>query len=113
MNRFRRCLFIDDPGEGTMKTLLQDLRYGARMLSRKPGFTLIALFTLALGIGVNSALLTGFNIFLRPKPVKDPDTVVRFEFQGSRREERFSFPQYAHLRDHAQVFSGVLANFQE
>ena len=96
-----------------MKILLQDLRYGARMLARKPGFTLIAIFTLALGIGVNTALFTGFNIFLRPKPVKDPDTVVRFEYQGSRREERFSFPQYAHIRDNAQVFSDVLANFQE
>ena len=96
-----------------MKTLLQDLRYGARMLLRKPGFTLIAIFTLALGIGVNTALFTGFNIFLRPKPVKDPDTVVRFEYQGSRREERFSYPEYVHFRENTQVFSDVLANFQE
>ena len=65
-----------------MKTLMQDLRYGARTLLRKPGFTLIALVTLALGIGVNTAIFTGFNIFLRPKPVKDPDTVVPLRVPG-------------------------------
>ncbi len=96
-----------------LQELWQDLRYGARMLVKKPGFTLIAVLTLALGIGVNTALFTGFNIFLRPKPVKDPDTVVRFAYQGARREERFSYPEYAHFRDHTQVCSDVIANFQE
>src|SRR5204862_1736353 len=91
----------------------QDLRYGARMLVKKPGFSLIAILTLALGIGVNTALFTGFNIFLRPKPIKDPDTVVRFEYHGARKEDRFSFPDYAYFRDHAQVFSDVIANLQE
>src|SRR5262245_50469573 len=96
-----------------MKTLIQDLRYGARILAKKPGFTLIAVLTLALGIGVNTALFTCFNIFLRPKPIKDPDTVVSLKYQGSRREERFSYPEYAYFRDHTQVFSDLIANFQE
>src|SRR5437868_2805324 len=96
-----------------MQQLLQDLRYGARMLLKKPGFTLIAVLTLALGIGVNTAFFTGFNIFLRPKPIKDPDAVVKLEYEGARREQSFSFPDYAYFRDHTQVFSDVVANFEE
>src|SRR5690349_6691477 len=98
---------------GTMQTLLQDLRYGARMLLKKPGFTIVAVLTLAFGIGVNTALFTGFNLFLRPKPIKDPDTVVRLEYQGTRREDQFSFPDYTYFRDHARVFSEIIADFQE
>jgi putative ABC transport system permease protein len=96
-----------------MQTLLQDLRYGARMLLKKPGFTIVAVLTLAFGIGVNTALFTGFNLFLRPKPIKDPDTVVRLEYQGTRREDQFSFPDYTYFRDHARVFSEIIADFQE
>ena len=95
-----------------MQTLFQDLRYGARMLARKPGFTLIAVCTLALGIGVNTALFTGFNLFLRPKPIKDPDTVVNLEYQSATRGNHFSFPDYLHFRQQAQVFSDLVA-FQE
>jgi len=91
----------------------QDLRYGARMLVKKPGFTLIAVLTLALGIGVNTALFTGFNIFLRPKPVKDPDSLVTLQYHSSKRGNRFSFPEYAHFRDHTQVFSDLIANQRE
>jgi hypothetical protein len=60
-----------------MQTLWQDLRYGARMLVKKPGFTLIAILTLALGIGVNTALFTVFDAFvLKPLPLKDPDSIA-------------------------------------
>ena len=96
-----------------MYTIIQDLRYSIRTLAKKPGFTLIAVATLALGIGVNTALFTGFNIFLRPKPVKDPDTIVRLEYQGASRERRFSFSDYAYFRDHNQVFSDVIAAQEE
>lgn len=83
------------------------------MLLKRPGFTIVAIITLALGIGVNTALFTCFNIFLRPKPIKDPDAVVKLEYQGARREQYFSFHEYDYFRKHTQVFSDVIANFQE
>src|SRR5262245_3972306 len=66
-------------GLPALETLFHDLRFGARMLFRNPGFTLIAVVTLALGIGANTAIFSLINaIMLRQMPVERPDQLVEF-----------------------------------
>ena len=96
-----------------MQTLWQDLRYGARMLLKQPGFTLIAVLTLALGIGANTAIFTLINAsFLRPFPVVEPERIV--SLSGTTRDgslRPFSYPAYRDYRDRNTVLDGLIANF--
>src|SRR5262245_42014509 len=92
-----------------MQTLVQDVRYGARMLLKKPGFTLIAILTLALGIGANTAIFSLVNkVMLRPLPVERPDQLVALN-NASLNLPVISYPNLRDFRDRNNVLSGMMA----
>src|SRR5215471_8125144 len=94
-----------------MQTFWQDLRYGARTLLKKPGFTLIAIITLGLGIGANTAIFSLVNmVMLRPLPVAQPKRIVEVTplLKGSSLGA-FSYPFYKDFRDKNEVFDGLAA----
>jgi hypothetical protein len=107
-------------GALTVHTFWQDVRYGLRMLAKNPGFTSIAILTLALGIGANTAIFSLMDqILLRRLPVTHPDELVILRSPGRGEghvwtdgdgAQSFSYPAYKGLRDSAAV-SGMLARF--
>jgi putative ABC transport system permease protein len=102
-----------------MNGLLQDLHCAVRQLRKSPAFTAVAVITLALGIGANTAIFVLLDqVLLRSLPVKDPDQLVLLRFTGadrghisSRTDDAlyFSYPMYRDLRDRNSVFSGLIA----
>jgi len=94
-----------------MQSLWQDLRYGSRTLLKKPGFTLIAIITLGLGIGANTAIFSLVNmVMLRPLPVAQPERIVEVTplIKGSN-IGAFPYPVYKDFRDKNEVFDGLAA----
>jgi predicted permease len=95
-----------------MRALLKDLQYGIRMLIKNPAFTVVAVLSLALGIGANTTVFTLLDaVMLRSLPVRNPDQIVQIATREAPGEPHydFSYPLYAGLRDHNDVFSGMLA----
>ena len=95
-----------------------DLRFGLRTLRRSPVFTIVAVASLALGIGANTAIFSLLNqVMFRMLPVREPERLVVLHTEGQREgwtssdngEAVFSYPMYKDLRDRNQVFDGVIA----
>ena len=94
-------------GIGLIEALIRDLRYAARMLRRTPIFTVVAITTLALGIGANTTVFTFVeNILLRSLPVRDPQQLVVLNWGDM---VNMSYPNYVDFRDQNTVFSNLVA----
>ena len=94
-----------------MGTLVQDVKYGLRMLAKNPGFTAVAVLTLALGIGANTAIFTVVNaVLLRPLPYREPDRLMLLEERGENlRRVSVSYPNFLDWRAQNQVFDQMAA----
>jgi len=102
-----------------MSRLIADTRLALRTWRKSPGFTAIAVVSIALGIGANAAIFTLVDqVLLRQLPVQNPHELVQVTFQGGNRYgsnwgdgSELSYPNYAELRDHNEVFAGMLGRF--
>jgi predicted permease len=109
----------DARGTQFIETLIKDIRYGLRNMLRTPGFTVVAVLTLALGIGANTAIFSVLDsILLRSLPVAHPEELVVLTDPddhgahfGSQSGERslLAYSEFEYLRDHNEVFSGIFA----
>ena len=94
-------------GWNWLEHFVQDLRYGLRTTLKNPGFAAVAVLTLTLGIGANTAIFSLINAaLLKRLPVAHPERLVTI---GCSADDAFPYPAFRQLRDHNKVFSGVLA----
>jgi len=106
----------DARGTLWLESSLQDFRYAVRTLRKTPAFTLAAIFTLALGIGANTAIFQLLDaVRLRSLPVAEPHRLAQIQIPGKRGfgvshySDNLSYPLFEQIREHQQAFSGVLA----
>ncbi|HEY5445282.1 MAG TPA: ABC transporter permease, partial [Pyrinomonadaceae bacterium] len=94
-----------------METLINDLRYAMRMVTRSKGLTIVAVLSLAVGIGANTAIFSIVNsVLFRPRPVAAPEQLVEL-YTGHKEHpyEATSYPSYLDFRERNEVFSGLAA----
>ncbi|MGH9718564.1 MAG: ADOP family duplicated permease [Candidatus Acidiferrales bacterium] len=96
-----------------LESVVQDVRFGLRMLRKSPSFTAVAVLTLALGIGANTAIFSLVDVVLfRPLPIAKPEQVLRLTdgvTKGASTSGFVSFPSYLLYREHSDAFSGMAA----
>ena len=94
-----------------MWVLIQDLRYGLRMLAKNPGFTAVAVIALALGIGANTAIFSVVNgVLLQPLPYRDPGRLMRLsESSPDFRTMSVAYPNFVDWKDQNRSFAGLAA----
>src|SRR6266542_628846 len=99
---------IERKGRMRMESFIQDLRYGARMFMKQPGFTLIAVVTLALGIGANTAIFSVVNaVLLRPLPYEESGRLVFLSERSQQMDFSLSWPNYQDWRERNRVFEEI------
>ena len=100
-----------------MGQVLQDFRYSLRTLRKSPVFLAVAVLSLALGVGANTAIFTLINqLILQPLPVKHPEQLVMLagrgkHYGGNNGMDRISYPMYQEIRDRNEVFSGMFCTY--
>ena len=94
-----------------MSALIQDLRYGLRLLAKNPGFSAVAVVALALGIGANTAIFSVVNgVLLRPLPYGDPDRLMHVsETSPEFATMSVAYPNFVDWKDQSRSFAGLAA----
>src|SRR3989475_7505696 len=102
----------DARGVNFVESLVQDLRYGWRMLCKNPGFTSVAILTTALGIAANVTVFSVVDaLFLRSVPAKNPERLVRILAPENDGGGYFSVPEFTYLREHSRTVDKLTAHY--